>query len=166
MNSSQIKDKESTIFHHLGNSIKITDREIPIIARFEEPLVVVLGNVLSDEECDELICLSKDKVQRSKVGATREINEIRTSSGAFLDEDKHPLIATIEKRISTIMNIPIEHGEGLHILKYTPGQEYKDHFDYVFPFLYHHKYNYAFLNLNNNRLFYKNFLKYFEYYFE
>ena len=133
MNSSQIKDKESTIFHHLGNSIKITDREIPIIARFEEPLVVVLGNVLSDEECDELICLSKDKVQRSKVGATREINEIRTSSGAFLDEDKHPLIATIEKRISTIMNIPIEHGEGLHILKYTPGQEYKDHFDYFSP---------------------------------
>lgn len=28
------------------------------------------------------------------------------------------------------MNIPVEHGEGIQILKYTPGQEYKAHFDF------------------------------------
>ncbi len=130
MNSSLTKNKEATIFHHLGNSISTADRDISIIARFEEPLVVVLENVLSEEECDELILLSKNKIQRSRVGASREVNDIRTSSGTFLEEDEHPLIITIEKRISTIMNIPIEHGEGLHILRYTPGQEYKTHFDY------------------------------------
>ena len=130
MNSSLTKNKEATIFHHCGNSIKSTDREISIIARFEEPLVVVLGNVLSEEECDELILLSKNKMQRSKVGVSRDVSNIRTSSGTFLEDDKNPLIYTIEKRITTIMNIPIEHGEGLHILRYTPGQEYKAHFDY------------------------------------
>lgn len=133
MNNLQTQNKESTIFHHTGSTITATDREIPIIARFEEPLVVVLGNVLSEDECDELIRLSKDKIQRSKIGATREVSNIRTSSGAFLEENEHPLIATIEKRISTIMNIPIEHGEGLHILRYTPGQEYKAHLDYFSP---------------------------------
>ena len=28
------------------------------------------------------------------------------------------------------MNIPIEHGESMQILRYTPGQEYKAHYDY------------------------------------
>ena len=59
------------------------DREIQIISKFEEPLIVVLGNVLSDEECDELIELSKNKLARSKVGSSRDVNDIRTSSGAF-----------------------------------------------------------------------------------
>ena len=130
LNSSLIKNREVTIFHHSGNNITTADRDISIIARFEEPLVVVLENVLSEEECDELIFLSKNKVQRSKVGVSREVSDIRTSSGAFIEEDENPLIETIEMRISTIMNIPIEHGEGLHILRYTPGQEYKAHLDY------------------------------------
>ncbi|KIL45412.1 2OG-Fe(II) oxygenase [Jeotgalibacillus soli] len=122
--------KEQTIFNHKGHIIKTEDREINIIARVEEPLIVVLGNVLSSEECDELIKLSKDKMQRSKIGATRDINEIRTSSSMFFQENENEIITKIEKRISSIMNIPIEHGDGIQILKYAPSQEYKAHFDF------------------------------------
>lgn len=78
------KVHEQTIFHHIGNRFQTEDREIHIVARLEEPLVVVLGNVLSDEECDELIRLSKDNMHRSKIGYSREVNDIRTSSGMFL----------------------------------------------------------------------------------
>lgn len=124
-----LENKEQTIFDHVGNKI-ITDREIDIVTRFEEPLIVVLGNVLSNEECDELIRLSKDKLNRSKIGTTREVNEQRTSSGMFFEDSENDLIAKLEKRISSIMNIPIEHGEGLQILQYTPGQEYKAHYDF------------------------------------
>lgn len=123
------ENKEQTIFNHVGNNI-ITDREIDIITRLEEPLIVILGNVLSNEECDELINLSKNKLQRSKIGATREVNEQRTSSSMFFEESENELIARVEKRISSIMNIPIEHGEGIQILQYTPGQEYKAHYDF------------------------------------
>jgi prolyl 4-hydroxylase len=122
--------KEQTIFNHIGNKIKTEDREIDIIARLEEPLIVILGNVLSDEECDELIRLSTDKLNRSKIGVTHEVNEIRTSSSMFFQENENDIITKIEQRISSIMNIPIEHGDGIQILKYTPGQEYKAHFDY------------------------------------
>lgn len=128
--NEQIPLKEQTIFPHTGNKFQAEDREIYITARLEEPLVVVLGNVLSDEECDELIRLSQNNLQRSKIGESREENEIRTSSGMFLEENEHDILAVIEKRISSIMNIPVEHAEGLHILRYTPGQEYKAHFDY------------------------------------
>lgn len=111
--------KEQTIFNHIGNKIKTEDREINVIARLDEPLIVILGNVLSDEECDGLIELSKDRMNRSKIGVKHEVNEIRTSSSMFFQENEYEIITKIEKRISTIMNIPIEHGDGIQILKYT-----------------------------------------------
>jgi len=125
--------REVTIFSHNGNKIKTEDREINIIARFEEPLVVVLGSVLDDEECEALIQLSKDFLQRSKIGSTKEVSDIRTSSGAFLTDVNNHILARVEKRVSAIMGIPKEHGEGLHILNYKPGQEYKEHLDYFAP---------------------------------
>ena len=125
--------REVTVFSHNGNKIITEDREINIIARFEEPLVVVLGSVLDDEECEALIQLSKDFLQRSKIGSTKEVSDIRTSSGAFLTDVNNHILARVEKRVSAIMGIPIEHGEGLHILNYKPGQEYKEHLDYFAP---------------------------------
>ena len=125
-----IHTKETTIFNSSGNRIKTDDREIEIIAKFEEPLIVVLGSVLDNEECDALIQLSKDRLERSKIGSTKEVSEIRTSSGAFLTDVKHDILTKVEKRIANIIGIPVEHGEGLHILNYQPGQEYKEHFDY------------------------------------
>ncbi|RXT07289.1 2OG-Fe(II) oxygenase [Ammoniphilus sp. CFH 90114] len=122
--------KEPTIFNHIGNKIKTEDREISIITRIEEPLIVLLGNVLSDEECDELIRLSQARVDRSKIGTTRDVNELRTSRSMFFQEGENELVARIEKRISSIMNIPVEHGEGLQVLNYQKGQEYKAHFDF------------------------------------
>lgn len=122
--------KEQTIFDHAGNKIITEDREIHIIAKFAEPLIVVLGNVLSDEECDQLIQQSKDRMQRSKIANSLEVDELRTSSSTFFEEGENALVARIEKRVSQIMNIPVEHGEGLQILNYKIGQEYKAHFDF------------------------------------
>jgi prolyl 4-hydroxylase len=122
--------KEPTIFNHTGNKIMTDDREIKIIAKVEEPLVVILGNVLSDEECDALIRMSQDRMQRSKVANSLEVEELRTSSSMFFQESENDLVAKVEKRVSQIMNIPIEHGEGLQVLNYQIGQEYKAHFDF------------------------------------
>lgn len=122
--------KEATIFNHQGNKIVVEDREIEILAKYDEPLVVVFGSVLDDAECEALIELSREKLQRSKIGSTREVNDIRTSSGAFLTDVHDDVITTVENRIASLIGIPVQHGEGLHILNYKPGQEYKEHFDY------------------------------------
>jgi len=95
----------------------------------EEPLIVKFHNVLSDEECQTLIECAASRLKRSKL-ANKEFSQIRTSSGMFFDENEDPLITTIEKRVSTLMNVPIEHAEGLQVLHYEPGQEFKAHFDY------------------------------------
>ncbi len=121
--------KETSIFDHAGNKIITEDREITIIAKMEEPKIAILGNIVTDAECEELIRLSKDRLNRSKIGAQHEVNNIRTSSSTFLPDDDITA-ARIEKRIAQIMNVPVEHGEGLHILNYKQGQEYKAHYDY------------------------------------
>lgn len=123
------ENKEQTIFNHIGKTIR-TDREIEIIVKIEEPLVVVLGNMLSAEECDELIRLSAGKMRRSKIGTIRKEDEIRTSNSMFIDDTDNLILTRIEKRIEAVMNIPIEHGEGLQILQYLPGQQYKAHHDF------------------------------------
>lgn len=128
MADQTVEHKELSIFNHIGNTIVTEDREIQIISRFEEPLIVVLANVLSEEECEMLIEMSKNKMKRSKIGVSRDTNSIRTSSGTFLEENE--AVTSIERRIASIMNIPVEHGEGLHILNYTVGQEYKAHYDF------------------------------------
>ncbi|PGK51453.1 2OG-Fe(II) oxygenase [Priestia megaterium] len=130
VDNTSVASKNQTIFIHQGNKILLEDREIDIVARLEEPLIVVLGNVLSDAECDELIQLSKDKLQRSKIGASRQVNTIRTSSGMFFNENENESVARIENLASKIMGPPIEHAEGLQILRYAPEQEYKAHHDY------------------------------------
>ncbi|MGF7050582.1 prolyl 4-hydroxylase [Paenibacillus sp. DS2015] len=121
-------ENERTIFDHVGNTIKTEDREIRILAKYEAPLVVVLGNVLSNEECDELIKHSREQLQRSKIGQDHAVNQIRTSSGVFCEENE--TVTRIEKRFSQIMNIPVENGDGLQVLLYTPGQEYQPHYDF------------------------------------
>jgi prolyl 4-hydroxylase len=128
--SSEKQIKEQSIFHHSGNKIATEDREIKIIARMAEPCIVVLADVLSSEECDALIQLSKERMNRSKIGNTRTVDDLRTSSSMFFEEAENELVSKVEKRVSQIMNIPVAHGEGLQILNYKIGQEYKAHFDF------------------------------------
>ncbi|MGG4411090.1 2OG-Fe(II) oxygenase [Niallia taxi] len=123
---------EESIFYQSGDHIIVDDRKINIVTKFDEPLIVVLDNVLSDQECNKLIEFSKDNLKRSKIisSGEGEVNDIRTSSSMFFQGNENDILEKLEKRISAIMCIPIEHAEGIQILKYTPGQEYKAHFGF------------------------------------
>ncbi|MBM7579622.1 prolyl 4-hydroxylase [Jeotgalibacillus terrae] len=127
------KAAEQHLFDAVGSVMTVGDMAIPFAKRHTWPLVVVLEDVLSNEECDQLIQLSSDRMKRSKISSDRVVNQMRTSSGMFFEESENDLIQTIEKRLAKMMNVPIEHAEGLQILKYTPGQEYKAHHDYFLP---------------------------------
>ena len=62
-----------------------------------------------------------------------ELNPDRTSSGTFFARGQTPEVARIEARIARLLNWPIENGEGLQVLHYRPGAEYKPHYDYFDP---------------------------------
>jgi prolyl 4-hydroxylase len=113
------------------------DREVEVIVNLTDPRVVVFGKLLSDDECDEIIALARVRLVRSETvqtstGAT-EVNEARTSQGMFFDRGEHPVCKRIELRMAALLNWPVENGEGLQVLRYGPGAEYKPHYDYFDP---------------------------------
>lgn len=113
------------------------DRKVSVLQCMYNPRVVVFGNLLSDEECEQLIELAKPRLARSLTVATKtggeEVNADRTSNGMFFQRGETELVARIERRIAALVNWPEENGEGLQILHYTPGTEYKPHYDYFDP---------------------------------
>ncbi|MBK0392085.1 2OG-Fe(II) oxygenase [Ramlibacter algicola] len=113
------------------------DRKVYVVQNQYNPRVVVFGGVLSDDECDKLIALAKPRMARSLTVATKtggeEVNEDRTSNGMFFQRGENELVTRIEARLAKLVNWPVENGEGLQVLHYRPGAEYKPHYDYFDP---------------------------------
>lgn len=123
----------------MPNAFETTDREVSMLFALGAPRVILFGNLLGPEECEELIALSRGKVERSSVvnAATGayDIHPHRTSEGTHFARGENDLIRRIESRISALVQIPVERGEPLQILHYRPGGEYKPHYDYFDPAL-------------------------------
>jgi prolyl 4-hydroxylase len=117
--------------------ITAAGREVRILTALKHPRVIVFGGLLSDDECQGLMNLAKPKLVRSETvdNATggSEINAARTSDGMFFERGEHALIQRVEKRIAELLRWPLDHGEGLQILRYRPGAEYRPHHDYFDP---------------------------------
>ena len=120
-----------------SNVVKTSDKDVNITLRLQKPFVLVLDNVLSSDECDTLVSLAQVKLKRSTVvdpATGKEINIAeRSSSGTFFAVNETPFIARLDQRIGEIMGRPVENGEGLQILHYRKGGEYRPHFDYFPP---------------------------------
>jgi len=118
-------------------TVRAGDRDVKVLMSARNPRVIVFGDFLSPEECDEMIALAGARLVRSETvkvetGAS-EINAARTSDGMFFSRQENPLCSLIEARIAALLRWPLENGEGLQVLRYRPGAEYKPHYDYFDP---------------------------------
>jgi prolyl 4-hydroxylase len=113
------------------------DRTVRVIASLQTPRVVVFGGLLSEDECEALVEAARPRLARSLTVETQTggeaLNPDRTSSGMFFQRGESELIARIEARIARLLRWPVENGEGLQVLNYRPGSEYKPHYDYFDP---------------------------------
>ena len=123
--------------HEAAHSIGDTDREVQVVIAMNEPRVVVFAGLLDARECDELVALARERLSRSQTVVMgtggSEVNPARTSAGMFFERGETPLVARIEARIAALLRWPVENGEGLQVLRYRPGEEYKPHYDYFDP---------------------------------
>lgn len=119
-----------------GNVIHTNDRAVRVSMRLAQPVVAVFDNFMTHAECDELVALSRAKLSRSAIvdpvtGQNKVIDD-RSSYGTYFNLAENDFIAKLDRRIAEAMHWPMENGEGIQILHYPVGGEYKAHFDY-FP---------------------------------
>lgn len=113
------------------------DKWVDLTTVMREPDLLVFENLLSDAECIALMAAAKPRLQRSLTVAVKtggeEIHGDRTSQGMFFTRGENAIVQRIEARIAKLLGWPVENGEGLQVLRYGPGTEYKPHYDYFDP---------------------------------
>jgi len=101
----------------------------------EDPEVTHFTGLFTTAECRYLMDATGNRFEPSMVyDSNRQLvrDEIRTSDGStihWLIED--PAIVALNRRIAAASGSNYESGEALALLRYSPGQEYRPHFDYV-----------------------------------
>ncbi|QFZ83682.1 MULTISPECIES: 2OG-Fe(II) oxygenase [Variovorax] len=117
--------------------IEAGDRRVQVLQTVRHPRVVVFGNLLSAEECEGLIAAARVRLARSLTVETRTGGEVlnvdRTSDGMFFERGENEIVARLEQRLAMLLRWPLEYGEGLQILRYAPGAQYRPHYDYFDP---------------------------------
>lgn len=120
-----------------GNRIEAEGRAIVVYSRASNPVVAAMGNVLDSSECRTLIEMARPRLTPSTlvdpVTGNDVVSEKRGSYGMFFRLFENDFVATIDRRLSALMNLPAENGEGLQVLYYPTGAGSDPHFDYLKP---------------------------------
>ena len=120
-----------------STNVIVLDRAVEILSTFASPRIVLMGNVLSAEECDALVEHCASNLARSQVIADAQGNlqrhENRTSRDAMLRRGETAIVARVEARLAALARWPVECGEGLQVVRYDPGEEYRPHCDWIDP---------------------------------
>jgi prolyl 4-hydroxylase len=100
----------------------------------EAPMVKLYSGLLTARECAYLTAMAESNLTPSFVTnpqtGARMPHPIRTSMGmSFGPTQEDLVIRRINERIAKASNTDVACGEPLHMLRYTPGQEYKPHTD-------------------------------------
>jgi len=104
--------------------------------------IVTFDNFVTEDEADRLIALGHDKnYERSlDVGLPKfdgtfdtHLSQSRTSENAWCTDEceKDDITISVLNRIQNVTTVPHGNYESLQILKYTAGQYYKEHHDFI-----------------------------------
>jgi len=100
------------------------------------PEVHLFRGLFTPSECDFLIDVAMPRLSPSVVvdpRTGRQVpNPVRTSDGAaFPLAGENPAMHALCRRLAAASGTNVEQGEPLQILRYTPGQEFRPHFDSI-----------------------------------
>jgi prolyl 4-hydroxylase len=117
--------------------VRAADREVRLPVVLADPNVAIVENLLSEQECDKLIQLSRGKLRGSQVvdpqSGRLEESGVRRSEGTHFGYGENAVVQRIEQRVAALTGLPIPNGEPLQILHYPVGGEYIPHHDYFDP---------------------------------
>ena len=96
-----------------------------------DPILYVVDDFLSEDECDAFIQASEGKLKPSTVISPDEHiqHESRTSENCWIEHDANDIVHEVSKRFSILVQMPIRNAEQYQFVYYKKGAQYKPHFD-------------------------------------
>ena len=107
---------------------KIADN---VIMHSADPILYVVNDFLSNDECDAFVEASEGKLKPSTVISPDQAiqHESRTSENCWIDHSANDVVHEVSKRFSILVQMPIRNAEQYQLVYYKKGTEYKPHFD-------------------------------------
>ncbi len=109
-------------------------RIVRVDAVVDAPKLAVLSGLLSTAECEALIAAARTLmapslvIDQHNVGST--VDDTRTSSGMHFPFGVSKVADEIQRRMMSVIGLPIDRAEPLQVLRYGPGEAYVPHFDF------------------------------------
>ena len=97
----------------------------------DSPLVEEHYNVLTHDECEHFIEISKQHLKRALVSSDSKgtVSQGRTGSNTWLSHDHDAITKRVAERIAEIVGMPLENAEKFQVIYYGVNEEYRPHFD-------------------------------------
>lgn len=104
--------------------------------KHSEPSIFTIDNLLTEIECEYLKFVASPFMRPSMtvdpITGTLVRDTIRTSYSSSIDwHAESPAVNLIMSKCCTAFNEESDQSEVLHVLHYSPGEEYKPHYDFI-----------------------------------
>ena len=90
------------------------------------PVVYVVKDFLSDQECEAFIELGKGKMKRATVitDSEHEVHNSRTNDYCWLEHSASDIVHEASKRFSVLVQMAISNAEQFQLVYYGTGNQY------------------------------------------
>ena len=97
----------------------------------EEPLVQIIEDVLTLDECYYIISIAQPHLKPAFVAGAEgnKKSDGRTGKVHWIKHNTSPEITEIVNRVSDIVGFPASYAESIQVVYYGETQQYKPHFD-------------------------------------
>jgi hypothetical protein len=87
--------------------------------------------ILTKQECEQVIAMTHGQFEQSRViiGTSMQPSQDRTSTSYYLPEGGHAVVTRLKERVAELAHLPVTHVEGIQVVRYTPGQLFRAHYD-------------------------------------
>jgi prolyl 4-hydroxylase len=111
----------------------------------EEPCKIMEG-FLEPEKCQYLVDTYRDRCKRSTVvdAAGKDVVDPARTSSTYFMPNEDLVIVELRRKAAAMAGVPESHVEGLQLVRYAKGEQYKFHYDY-FDAIRHNQREHTFL---------------------
>lgn len=97
----------------------------------QDPLVYIIDNYITDEECEHMKKIAIPTLKQSYVSSDKggTVSSGRTSKNTWIGHDTDDITKSIAQRTSELVKLPMKTAESFQVVHYGETNEYRAHYD-------------------------------------